>query len=113
MLPRGGPLQDLIVDTIAGIAAASALIHAGSFLMVLASTRRHGAGTRIGLLSGSLIPFLGPVLAIFTAWNSRGSRGEPKIPTPAGRKTGLAYPPPQGTSLQTREPHSQNRDVDR
>lgn len=64
----------MIVDTVAGIAVASALVHAVSFLMVLASTRRHGAGTRVGLLAGSLIPFLGPVLAIFTAWASRGPR---------------------------------------
>ena len=47
------------------------MVHAGSFLLVLASTRRHGAGARIGLLAGSLVPFLGPALAIITVWSCR------------------------------------------
>ena len=47
------------------------MVHAGSFLLVLGSTRRHGARARIGLLSGSLVPLPGPALAIITVWSCR------------------------------------------
>ncbi|AOY70837.1 MULTISPECIES: hypothetical protein [Arthrobacter] len=67
-------MEELVGDAIMGIVVASAVVHSASFLLVLGSTGRRGAVARIGMLVGSLVPLLGPVLAIVTAWASRGRR---------------------------------------
>lgn len=69
-----GSLEELVGDTILGVAAALGMIHFSAALIVLLTTRGTRLVRRTTLVAASLlIPVLGPVVAVIVSWN--GIRG--------------------------------------
>jgi hypothetical protein len=73
---EGGAVEALVGDAMVSLLAAAGIVHVTASLVMLASTKRMRPGARTFLLAVSLlVPVIGPVLAVFTAWSARQTAG--------------------------------------
>lgn len=73
---EGGALEALVGEAMVALLAAAGVVHVLASLVMLASTKRMRPGARTLLLAVSLlVPVIGPVLAVFTAWSARQAAG--------------------------------------
>jgi hypothetical protein len=82
-------LEEMVGQTMVAFLVAAGVFHVGASLVLLATTKRLPPGTRAGLLAGCLlVPLIGPVLAVFTAWSAAQRsqrRHETRAAVQAGR----------------------------